>query len=219
MANGKSLCIETDRLSVNIGPRRLWHGLNLRIAHGQRVRLAGPSGCGKSTLLKCLMGLVPPADGTIRIDQQELTCDTVWSLRQKLAYCAQEPDVGTGLVLARLREPFAYRRNAARCFDEDRLHHWLDYYRLPEDILHKDLKSLSGGEKQRLAVILAILLGRTIFLLDEPVSAMDTAARQQFIRMFSDHPDWTALFVSHDESLTHIADQTIDLAALQGAAQ
>jgi ABC-type iron transport system FetAB ATPase subunit len=209
------ICIETDNLSVDFGPRRLWQGLNLSIGQGQRVRIAGPSGCGKSTLLKCLMGFVPAVSGLIRIDGQELNPVSVWPLRQKLAYLAQEPDLGTGGVLSRLREPFAYRRNAAIRFDPDRLLQWLDYFYLPEDILQKELKTLSGGEKQRLAVILAILLGRTIFLLDEPVSAMDAAGRQRFIQMFREHPEWTALFISHDESLAHIADETVDLAAAQ----
>lgn len=208
--------IQTDNLSVALGPRRLWEGLSLRIEPGRRVRLAGPSGCGKSTLLKCLMGFVRPALGTIRIEGQELTGASAWTLRLRLAYLAQEPDLGAGVVLSRLREPFAYRHNAGLCFDDGRLHQWLDYFYLPEEILHKDLKLLSGGEKQRLAVILAILLGRTTFLLDEPVSAMDAAGRERFIQLVEEHPDWTALFVSHDESLAGIADETIDLAAAKG---
>lgn len=213
------LAIETDNLSVEFTPQRLWQGLNLRIEQGRRVRLAGPSGCGKTTLLKCLMGFVPGVSGTIRIDEQELTPVSVWQLRQKLAYLAQEPDLGNGPVLSRLREPFAYRRNAALHFDTGALNQWLDYFYLPQDILHKELKMLSGGEKQRLAFILSILLGRTIFLLDEPVSAMDAAGRRRFIRMFQEHPDWTVLFISHDESLAAIADHTIDLADAKGRGQ
>lgn len=203
--------IETDNLSCAIGRQRLWEGLNLRIHRGGRVRIAGPSGCGKSTLLKCLMGFLP-AGGTIRIDGQDLNTASVWAARLKLAYIAQEPDLGSGNVLARLREPFGYRHNAEKSFDLQTLHRWLAYYHLPEDVLSKDFKTLSGGEKQRLAVILAVMLGRTAFLLDEPVSAMDTAGREQFVRMFQEHPDWTAVFISHDESLAELAEETIDLA-------
>ncbi len=150
--------IETDNLSCAIGKQRLWEGLRLRIERGGRVRIAGPSGCGKSTLLKCLMGFMP-ADGTIRIDGQTLDAVSAWRLRLKLAYIAQEPDLGSGNVLERLRQPFGYRHNAEKTFDLDALHQWMAYYRLPETILKKDIKTLSGGEKQRLAVILAVILG------------------------------------------------------------
>jgi ABC-type multidrug transport system ATPase subunit len=206
-------CIETDNLSCDVAGHRLFGGLTLRVERGQRVRIAGPSGCGKTTLLKTFMGFVPAASGTIRIEGVELNDASVWTLRHKLAYLAQEPDLGAGLVLPRFREPFAYRRNADVRFDADRLGQWLDFFYLPDAILHKELKSLSGGEKQRLALILAILLGRTIFLLDEPVSAMDAAGRKRFLQVFQEHPDWTAVFISHDESLAEMADHTIDLAA------
>ena len=212
-------CIETDNLSVSFNEITLWQGLSLRIEHGRRVRIAGPSGCGKSTLFKCLMGFVPNLSGLIRIDRQELNAENVWTIRQKLAYLAQEPDLGSGPVLARLQEPFAYRRNAGIRFDIDRLHHWLEYYYLPREILNKDTGALSGGEKQRLGVILAILLQRTIFLLDEPVSAMDARSRRRFIDMFADHPEWTVLFISHDQSLAELAEETIDLSAVNGAAR
>ena len=212
-------CIETDNLSVSFDSRIVWKGLTLHIERGRRVRIAGPSGCGKSTLLKCFMGFVPTFSGVIRIDQQQLNAQSVWELRRKLAYLAQEPDLGTGRVLARLQEPFVYRRNAGIRFDRDRLYRWLEYYLLPGEILDKDISTLSGGEKQPLAVILAILLDRTIFLLDEPVSAMDQQSRQRFIEMFHAHSDWTVLFISHYKSLAELADETIDLSGWKGDAQ
>lgn len=210
------ISLEIENLSCSFGSQHLFEGLSLTLEQGQRVRLAGPSGCGKSTLLKSLMGFVSPASGMIRIEGVELNEVSVWTLRQKLAYLAQEPDLGIGRVRERLREPFGYRHNTALRFDDNALNQWLNYFYLPEGVLHKDLKTLSGGEKQRLAVILAVMLGRTTFLLDEPVSAMDTASRQRFTQMFWEHPEWTVLFVSHDESLSSLAERTIELASVQG---
>lgn len=155
--------IEVSDLACTVGGQRLFAGANLRVERGRGVRIAGPSGCGKSTLLKCVMGFVAPSSGVICIDGQELTAATVWTLRRHLAYLAQEPDLGQGRVLDRLREPFGYRHNAERRLEETTLKHWMDYFHLPQELLHKDLKTLSGGEKQRLAVVLAILLGRTTF--------------------------------------------------------
>ena len=120
--------------------------------------------------------------------------------------------MGAGNVLDRMRQPFGYRHNAGAAFDLQALRQWLDYYHLPEAILDKDIRTLSGGEKQRLAVILAVMLGRTTFLLDEPVSALDAASRRQFVKMFQEHPDWTAVFVSHDEALAELAEATVELA-------
>ncbi len=211
--------IELSDLACTIGGQPLFGGANLRVERGRRVRIAGPSGCGKSTLLKCVMGFVVPSAGVIRIDGQELTAATVWTLRRRLAYLAQEPDLGQGRVIDRLREPFGYRHNAERRWEQDALKRWMEFFYLPDDLLHKDLKTLSGGEKQRLAVILSLLLGRTTFLLDEPVSAMDTVGRKRFIQLFAEHPDWTAVFISHDESLAELADQTVDLMQWKGQAR
>ena len=209
-------CIEIENLSCGFGPHRLFEGVSLTLGQGQRVRIAGPSGCGKSTLLKSLMGFVPVAAGTICIEGTPLSAVSVWTLRQKLAYLAQEPELGSGLAGQRLREPFGYRHNAAVRFDENALSQWLEYFYLPQGILQKDVKTLSGGEKQRLAVIVAVMLGRTTFLLDEPVSAMDAASRLRFTQMFEQHREWTALFVSHDESLASLAERTVDIAPRQG---
>lgn len=210
------MSIEIENLSCGFGSRRLFEGLSLTLKPGQRLRIAGPSGCGKSTLLKSVMGFVSAVSGTIRIEGVLLNEVSVWTLRRKLAYLAQEPDLGTGPVLQRLREPFGYRHNAALRFDENALSRWLDYFYLPADVLQKDIKMLSGGEKQRLAVILAVMLGRTTFLLDEPVSAMDAASRLRFVQMFAEHPEWTVLWVSHEESLASLAERTVDITPLQG---
>lgn len=97
--------IEIENLSCAFGSQRLFEGLSLTLEQGQRMRIAGPSGCGKSTLLKSLMGFVPAASGRIRIEGAELNAVSVWTLRLKLAYLAQEPDLGAGGVHHRLREP------------------------------------------------------------------------------------------------------------------
>lgn len=203
--------IQTDNLTVGYDSGQIFDRLNVKIRSGQNVCLQGRSGSGKSTLLKALMGFVVPTGGRIVIDGDELTGKSVWAVRQKIAYVAQEPDLGPGRVLDRMRQPFLYHANAQRPFDETRMRDYCRRLYLDEQILSRDLGDLSGGEKQRIAVIIALLLDRPILLLDEPISAQDTESKAALTHLLKAAADKTILFVSHDQALLEIADETVDL--------
>jgi len=74
----------------------------------------------------------------------------------------------------------------------------MDRFELDKSILHSDLSEISGGEKQRIAIIIALLLERKIFLLDEITSALDNESKQSVVDFFLDL-DATVIAVSHDQ--------------------
>jgi putative ABC transport system ATP-binding protein len=74
----------------------------------------------------------------------------------------------------------------------------LDFLELPEEILQKKLELLSGGEKQRIAIVIALLLQRKIFLLDEITSALDKNLKQKIMDFFLQKHDATVMLISHD---------------------
>jgi ABC-type iron transport system FetAB ATPase subunit len=111
---------------------------------------------------------------------------------------AQEPELGRATVRSVLERPFDFHGNRSLRGNLQQVPRWLERFHLPLAILDKETSTLSGGEKQRVALISVILLERTIFLLDEVTSALDKESRAATMAFFSDSPDITALFVNHN---------------------
>ncbi len=176
---------------------RLFSGMSLSVASGEKVLLHGPSGSGKSTLLRLLLGFVQPDSGEVQIDGQPLNAQTVWNLRQKTGFVSQDVQIGSGSAYRFLQDLLDYRSNQHLSYTEsDFLQHFKSF-RLPEQALHQDVSRLSGGERQRLAIIAVLLLQRPLYLLDEPVSALDPELRQMVIQRFREMDSATVIAVDH----------------------
>ena len=186
---------------------------SLEVSAGQKILMTGPSGCGKSTLLKCFLGLAVPKSGSIAVSGQPLTPATVWSLRTRIAYVMQEPDLGRGTVHQIVERPFHYHANAHLLHSVERLNELIDLFGLGIDLLDKNVSKLSGGEKQRIALIVAIMLDRPILLLDEPTSALDAQSRKTLSRYLQSRTNLTALVVTHDTDCFTFADNIVNLKA------
>jgi len=180
---------------------------------GTKAVLTGPSGCGKSTVLRCLLGFVAPQIGSVLVNGTVLDAHTVWLLRRHLAYVGQEPELGAGTINEVLERPFHFHANAPLRENLQRVPHLCEQFGLAQALLKKEPGDLSGGEKQRFALISALLLDRTIFLLDEVTSALDRASKKTVLDYFQSRGDVTALFVAHDSEWFAFADQTIDMPA------
>ena len=164
---------------------------------GDKVTLSGPSGSGKSTLLRCIIGFVP-FSGVIHLKGEPLNTHSIWRLRRQMAYVDQEPDLGSGRVRETLERPFSFKANHAIPFQPHEVDALFERFLLPSSLQSKEMKNLSGGEKQRVALIAALLLKRPLLLLDEAASALDANSKQQVREYLCDRPDITILSVSHD---------------------
>jgi ABC-type iron transport system FetAB ATPase subunit len=211
----EQIAIDIDRLSVQVGGQKIISNLSLRLAKGRKATLVGPSGSGKSTLLLALLGFVAPAGGTILIFGEELTASSVWRLRTRMAYVSQEPELGEGSVRRILSHPFTFRNNRHLKDNMERAPELMEKLYLPGHLLEKDISSLSGGEKQRVALISALLLEREILLLDEASSALDHSAKQAAIDLLKSREDLTLLSVTHDREWIEAADDLIELSGMQ----
>jgi putative ABC transport system ATP-binding protein len=203
--------IDIDNLTVIIGGKHVLSKFSLRLLPGQKVTLTGPSGCGKSTLLHSLLGFVVPEEGAIRIFGQEFTGSSLWQLRTRMAYVAQEPALGSGKVRDMLERPFFFRNNRHLRKNLHGVPELLGRLRLPDSLLDQEVAALSGGEKQRVALISAMLLDRDILLLDEASSALDQAAKQAVIELLKSREGLTVLSVSHDQEWMAFADVQVAL--------
>jgi len=189
-------------------------GANLEVRAGEFITLIGPSGCGKSTLFNLIGGLDEPSDGRIIIDgvdrsgQQGL----VGYMLQKdllLPWRTILENVVLGLEISgvRKREAQAIARPLLKTYG---LGDFIDRYP----------SQLSGGMKQRAALLRTILFNRDIILLDEPFGALDAQTRERMQEWLLDLWDdfrKTVLFVTHDiDEAIYLSDRAFVMSARPG---
>jgi ATP-binding cassette subfamily B multidrug efflux pump len=158
------------------------HGIDLRIAPGERVGLVGPSGAGKSTLVNLLLHFYDPERGRILIDGQDIATVTQESLRTQIAMVTQD----TSLLHRSISENIRYGRpEATQAMVEDAarraeahdfivgLEDWHGRRGYDAHVGERGVK-LSGGQRQRVALARVILKDAPILVLDEATSALDS---------------------------------------------
>jgi putative ABC transport system ATP-binding protein len=190
--------IKLKNISVKINDAYILKDFNLTIEKGEKILISGKSGIGKSTLLKLLLGFTFPDSGSIHFNDIRLDKNNVWDFRKNFAYVCQDLDIGQGEVITLIKEVFAFRINSDPGLDTHELINLLEIFELGKEILHKNFEELSGGEKQRIVIIISVLLKREIILLDEVTSALDENLKKKVIDYFLDRNDLTAILISHD---------------------
>lgn len=190
--------IKFENVSMAFDGRRLFDNLTVEVPAGGRLLISGESGSGKTTLLRMLLGFVLPDQGRVSIDGQELRLDNVWQLRQKMAYVSQEMQIGRGRVESFIKEVLRFKNNRHIDYEREKVLRLLDDFHLDSQTLHKDLEDLSGGELQRVAIIVTLLLDRPIYLLDEVTSALDQPLKEMIVNYFTGLSGKTLIISSHD---------------------
>ncbi|MDD1796200.1 ATP-binding cassette domain-containing protein [Enterovibrio sp. ZSDZ42] len=183
--------------------------LSIDLAMGEHLTLSGPSGCGKTSLLKVLAGLQPAQSGEIQWQQQRVTGNNLMWWRKQCCYLPQEPILGAETISGVLRLPWALKAESTPQPNDERCCSVLCDLGLAHH-LDTDVRTLSGGEKQRLAIARAMLLARPIWLLDEPTSALDPKSRDNVITLLS-QLSVIMVSISHDPVWAASADQTYDM--------
>lgn len=197
----KNICVDLDGSPILCN-------FNLTVNKGNKVLLTGPSGSGKSTLLKLLLGFIRPDYGEVLYDGNRVNPSTVWDIRKEIAYVSQDTDIGEGIVKDLINAIFAYDHNKGRKYHKRR-NLLFEHFGMDKSLMYKEFENLSGGEKQRVCIIISILLGKEIFLLDEVTSALDPALKQKVMDFFLEKKDWTLLIVSHDKTWKYSDIKTV----------
>ena len=190
--------IRLNDITVKFNNAYILKDFNLTIEKGEKVLISGKSGIGKSTLLKLLLGFTLPDKGSIHFKDSILDKDNIWEFRKNVAYVSQDLDIGEGEVRELINNIFILKSNSEAAFNKNSLTELMHIFELDEDILSKNYEELSGGEKQRIVIIISVLLKRDIFLLDEISSALDENLKKKVINYFLDQKDLTVIIVSHD---------------------
>ncbi len=165
--------IRVHGLRKSFGARQVLRGIDLQVSSGSISGVAGPNACGKSTLMKCLLGLVVPDSGEIWIGGRPV--DMAGEYRRFLGYMPQNPQFPENLRGRELLEMLQdLRRERAKSKDE-----LVGYFEL-DGALQQPVSELSGGTKQKLAAVMALMFSAPVILLDEPTAGMDPLVTIRF---------------------------------------
>jgi ABC-2 type transport system ATP-binding protein len=193
--------IESRGLSKHFGNLKAVSELDLKVPRGQIYGFLGPNGSGKSTTIRMLCGLLTPTEGSATVLGTEIPGKSRL-LRPKIGYMTQKFSLfGDMTVLENLQfisEIYSYPKADRKTRIED----LLDKYDLVEQ-RRQMAATMSGGQKQRLALACAVLHRPELLLLDEPTSAVDPQSRRDFwANLFRLAEGGTTIMVS-----THYMDE------------
>jgi ATPase subunit of ABC transporter with duplicated ATPase domains len=183
------------------GPRVVHEDLDLMVRRGERVCVMGRNGAGKTTLLKMVAGVLAPDSGVIRMGAS-----------LKLGYFAQaslevlDPDL---TVSEQLQKDFPQDGIGA-------LRSLLGAFQFSGDDVDKRVRSLSGGERSRLAMARMLYDPPNFLVLDEPTNHLDLATKEMLVEALGDF-EGTMLFVSHDRAfLRGLSNRVLELGGESG---
>ena len=205
-----STIIRFDQATVIVKGNTILSNISFTLGTGEKAVLSGKSGSGKSTVLKTLLGLLPLTSGTVYFEEKPLTPTTISTIRSHTAYIGQEPVLGADTVHDALLLPFQFKAHRDHKPTDSRIIAVLEQLRLPTDILKQESSRISGGEKQRIALARGLLLGKSLYLLDEVTSALDVESKQAVFDVFA-NPNLTVLSVTHDPDWMARCDMILEL--------
>ncbi len=190
-----------EKIGKKFGPRVIYDGFSLTIRRGERWAVMGRNGAGKSTLLKMIAGALAPDDGIVELGAS-----------LKMGYFAQQsldvlnPDI---TVIDQLQNDFPQEGLGT-------LRSLAGAFQFSGDEIDKRIRSLSGGEKSRLAMARMLYDPPNFLVLDEPTNHLDLATKEMLVDALKQF-EGTMIFVSHDRSfLRGLGSRVLELGGESG---
>ncbi len=202
---GEGLVHAVDRVSFALG-------------RGEILGLVGESGSGKTTIAKCILRLVEPTSGVIRLGGTEITQLTRRQLRPfrrdlnivfQDPFSSLDPRMTCGDIVA---EPLRVHRLARGREADARIAEMFDLVGLHGELRFRFPHELSGGQRQRIGIARALILEPSVLVADEPVSALDVSVQASILNMLRDLQrdiGFSCLLIAHDlAAVEFLCDRT-----------
>lgn len=194
--------VEIRDLSAGYGKREILRGVSLSMRPGTVTTLLGSNGCGKSTLLKAMLGTADIFGGDILLNGESARQMSATALAQKMAYLPQSkntPDITVGTLVLHGRFPYLsyprrYRREDYAFADAALRQMGI------EDLAEERLQVLSGGQRQKVYIAMALAQQAGLIMMDEPTTYLDIGQQFRFARLARElaQQGKTLLLVLHD---------------------
>lgn len=194
------MLLTVKNLTKTYNKKNVLKNINFSVEEKEIVSIIGPSGSGKSTLLRCINRMVTPTSGEILFDRKLITSANIGEIRKEIGMVFQHFNLFENLTVLenitlapiklKLLSPAEAKKRALAMLKEINLYDKKDSYPI----------SLSGGEKQRVAIIRTLILEPRLILLDEPTSALDPEMTKEVIELIKHLKDKgiTLIIVSHE---------------------
>lgn len=178
-------CLNVSNINVVIDGKEIVRNISFSVSSGEWLCIIGPNGAGKSTLLRTLAGILP-SQGVMTIDGSDLRQLNIRDRACWIAYVAQEPVMPRGMkvfdyvMLGRTAHLKLLASESPKDIEMTNL--VLDELGLTE-FVHRDVATMSGGERQRVAIARALAQASPIVLLDEPTTALDVGYQEEVLEL------------------------------------
>lgn len=201
--------VTSNEIAISIDKLNKWYGqfhvlkdINMSVSRGERIVVCGPSGSGKSTLIRCINRLEEHQEGTITVDNIELTNDlkNIEEIRREVGMVFQHFNLFPHLtILENCTLAPIWVRKMPKKEAEDIAMGFLEKVKIPEQA-NKFPGQLSGGQQQRVAIARSLCMNPKIMLFDEPTSALDPEMISEVLDVMIDLAEsgMTMLCVTHE---------------------
>lgn len=203
--------LELKNLSFSVDDKDILKDISFKVQRGDFLTIKGISGSGKSTLLKIVAAIMSPSAGEIIYKGKSLSEYEITDYRKEVSYSFQDATLFGTTVMDNLMFPYEIRNLR---FDRDRAVALLNQVMLSESYLDQKITDLSGGEKQRIALIRNVLFMPEVLLLDEVTSALDADNRKVIsdtILRLNREENVTVLWVTHNTDEINKATKMIEI--------
>tara|TARA_Y100001958_G_C21034432_1_gene406249 strand:+ start:40 stop:816 length:777 start_codon:yes stop_codon:yes gene_type:complete len=166
--------LRLEKISVYFGKRKILEDLNLNLNQGEILGLLGPNGVGKSTIFNIIIGLLRPNYGSVFIEKKNVTQDPIFyrTKNYKIGYVPQHGGYFHDLTLRENLKAISEIVIENKKLRDEKINLLISKFEL-EPLQNIKAEFLSGGQKKRLVISLALLSNPKILLLDEPFAALD----------------------------------------------
>jgi ABC-type glutathione transport system ATPase component len=207
-----------ERLTrIEVAPHRAVDDVSFLLARGEILGIAGGSGSGKTTLARCLIRLIEPDGGAVRVDGvniREHRGKELREIRRRMQMVFQDPYASlnpTMTVGAALHEAGRVHHRPGSEDEAAFVSRLLGLVQLSDRFASRKPRELSGGQRQRVAIARALAVDPELIIADEAVSALDVSVQAQLLNLFLDLREElgvAVLFISHQLAvIAEVADR------------